>query len=136
MKMIGLARIGRDVELAFAANGTPVLRMALAYNFTGPDKEKQTQWVDGVMFGKRAASLSAYLTKGTLINVVMDSVNIRTYQKKDGSTGHSLSAVVSEIEFAGSSEKKQDTAPASKPQPQKPSAKVQTHDDFNDDIPF
>lgn len=131
MIVTGIARLGRDAEVRYTANGDAVASLALAYNYGKKEGGKQpTQWVDASLWGKRAEALAQYLTKGTLISVVLSDVHVETYQKKDGTEGQSLRARVLEVEFAGG---KRDEQPASKPARPAPA-----DDGFDDssDIPF
>lgn len=98
MQLIGLCRLGRDASLKQTAAGKPVLQMAVAYNF---GREKQTQWLDISLFGDRAEKVAPYMLKGTAIVAYIDEVHVRTYAKKDGTQGASLSGILSSFEFAG-----------------------------------
>ena len=99
MKAFGLARLGKEVEVRYMANGDAVANLSLA--FTRVVKgEKATDWVEAVLWGKRAESLSPFLAKGGLIAVTLDDLHIETYQGKNGE-GHKLVARVIDIELAG-----------------------------------
>lgn len=128
-KMFGLARIGRNAELRYTAGGDAVCGLSLAFSYgkKGADGNRPTQWVDGSLWGKRAEALCQYLTKGSLISVMLDEVHIETYQGKNGE-GYKLAGKVMDIELAGGG-----TA-------QEPQAKAQpsSRNDaaFDDEIPF
>lgn len=126
----GLFRLGRDAELRKVEDGTSVLNLALAYNHgqKGQDGKRPSQWVDAAMFGKRAEAIAQYLTKGVSVFATLDDPYVHTYTKKDGGTGSTLRAKVSQIEFAGGSGQ-QATKPAPKPAPA-------AAGDFSDDCPF
>jgi len=102
MILTALARLGRDPELRYLPNGDAVLNLALAVNYgkKGTDGNRPTQWIDAALFGKRAESLAPYLTKGSLVFVVVDEPHVETYQGKNGA-GAKLVGRVSSIEFAG-----------------------------------
>lgn len=106
MQLIGLVRLGRDAELRTLPDGTPVMNLAMAYNWGKRDQSgnRQTTWVDGALFGSRAEALAQYMVKGQQLCVTVGDVHIRTYDKSDGSQGFSLSGTVREIEFAGSAQ--------------------------------
>ena len=106
MQLIGLVRLGRDAELRTLPDGTPVMNLAMAYNWGKKDQSgnRQTTWVDGALFGSRAEALAQYMVKGQQLCVTVGDVHVRTYNKSDGSQGFSLSGTVSEIEFAGSAQ--------------------------------
>lgn len=133
-QLIGLMRLGRDASLKQTATGTTVLNLALAYNF---GKDKQTQWLDVSMFGARAEKVAPYMVKGTAILAYIDEIHVRTYQKKDGTQGASLSGILSSFEFAGksggSSGEPGEAAPAAAPAKPALPGNVQ---DMDDDVPF
>jgi len=136
--LYGLARIGRDAEIRFTPNGDAVANLSLAFSWgrKGDDGNRPTQWVDGSLWGKRAESITQYLTKGTLVMVTLDDVHIEEFQGKDG-PGHKLAGRVSAIEFAGGAKTEQ-SAPQQRAAPEKPAPQQSAGfgDDFGDSIPF
>lgn len=136
MKVFGLARIGRDVEIRHTAQGEAVAGLALAFSYRNKG-EKATQWVEASLWGKRAEALAPYLRKGGLISVTVDDVHIETYQGRSGE-GHKLVGRVADVELAGGGDK-QEAAPASKPVQQAPKptpANPGGFSDMDDDVPF
>ena len=135
MILTGLCRLGRDAELKFTANDQPVANLSLAFNYgRAVEGQRPTQWIDAALFGERAKVLAQYLTKGTAICVTLDNPHIETYQKKDGTTGSKLVAMVGSLEFAGS---RGDAEP--RQEAPKPAAKPTLPggiQDLNEDIPF
>jgi single-strand DNA-binding protein len=143
MILTGLARLGQDADVRYLQDGTAVANLSLAYNYGKKDSDgkRPTQWVKAAMWGERAEKAAPYLTKGTLLNVILDDVCIETYDKRDGGTGTNLKARVNSFEFAGG-KPKDGEAPAEregKPAESKRQAPKQTggkFDDMDDDIPF
>jgi single-strand DNA-binding protein len=150
MQMIGLIRLGRDAELKQTPAGVSVLSFSGVYDMQARG-EKVSQWVDFAMFGKRAESLAQYMTKGKQVVVSASAPRIEVFQKRDGTSGVKLVALVDNIEFAGSAQDaRRDAQPAgdtpSQDRPQQParSAQVARSDDsrddpfgtMDDDIPF
>ncbi|HJV52828.1 MAG TPA: single-stranded DNA-binding protein [Noviherbaspirillum sp.] len=152
MFLIGLARLGRDCEVRYLQDGTPVANLALAYNYGKKDDQgnRPTQWVEGVLWGDRAEKLGQYLVKGQQLNVHLSDLHIETYQKNDGTQGVKLVGRVDTIEFAGSRPQQQgqpqqqassndyarETGRSSantRPQPSRPAPNFS---DMDDDIPF
>jgi single-strand DNA-binding protein len=133
MNLIGLARLGRDIEMRRLQDGTAVGNLALAFNYgkKGQDGKRQSQWIDAALFGDRASKLASYLTKGAQICVILSDPHVETYQKKDGGTGIKLVARVDNLEFASSASNE---APQLSQQESAPSKA--TIDDLEDDIPF
>jgi len=101
----GAARLGRDAELRYTQNGDPVTTLALAFNYgkRGGEGNRQTTWIDGSLWGKRAESLSEYLIKGKQVSVVLDDLHIETYEGRNG-PGSKLVARVTELELGGGGE--------------------------------
>jgi len=143
MIMTGLCRLGRDAEIRRTPDNTAVANLSLAYNYGKKDAEghRPTQWVSASLWGERAEKLAEYLTKGTLLNVVLEDVYIESYDKKDGGTGTNLKARVSSLEFAGGKREdgeKSEPRKATQPEQPKPrqQAKGGAFDTMDDDIPF
>lgn len=126
MKMHGLVRIGNDPELRYSSSGMAILRLSLAYNY---GKEKDTQWVNGTLFGKRAEALSQYLSKGQLIYAELTDVHVDIYKDKNDKERVSVKAIVQEVGLTGKADEKPATTQAESPE--------QTNvADMADDIPF
>ena len=130
--LVGLCRLGRNAELKTSAAGKPVLQMAVAYNH---GREKETQWLDISMFGDRAEKVAPYMLKGTAIVAYIDEVHVRTYQKKDGTQGASLSGILSSFEFAGKSSGSSGEPAQPAPVAAKPALPGNVQD-MSEDIPF
>jgi single-strand DNA-binding protein len=129
--LVGLCRLGRDASLKQTSAGKPVLQMAVAYNY---GREKETQWLDISLFGPRAESVAPYMVKGTAIVAYIEDVHVRTYEKKDGTQGASLSGILSSFEFAGKSSGSSGEPAQSAPVAAKPA--MQAVQDMDSDIPF
>jgi single-strand DNA-binding protein len=156
MKHIGMARIGRDSELRYLADGTPVLNVALAVNYgrKGEDGNRPTQWIKAAMFGQRAETLAPFMVKGSAHCFTLSDVHIETYDKSDGSgQGFKLAARVDDVELgprqdgAAPAPQQRTAAPAPRPQqgydaprqrpPAPPPAQSSSGlDDMDQDIPF
>ena len=137
MKAFGLARLGRDAEIRTTSNGEQVATLALAFSYgrKGSDGKRPTQWVDGVLWGKRAEALAPYLLKGGLVSVSLEDVHVETFEGKNG-PGHKLAARVVDVELAGGGERTAAPAPAPRPTPRPPASASSGFDDMDSDIPF
>lgn len=98
MKMHGLVRIGNAPELRYSSSGVAILRLSLAYNY---GRDKDTQWINGTLFGKRAEALSQYLSKGQLIYAELSDVHVDIYKDKDDKERVSVKAIVQEVGLTG-----------------------------------
>ena len=142
MKAFGVARIGRDVELRYTAQGEAVAGLSLAFSYgrKGQDGKQPTQWVEASLWGKRAEVLAPYLAKGHQIGVTLEDVHIETYQGKNGE-GHKLAARVLDVQLIGGQAANAASAASARPEPKAaPAAKTvpagSGFDDMDDDIPF
>lgn len=132
-KVILMGRLGDDAELKIMANGDPLMNFRLATSEKYKDKDdklvESTQWHRCSMWGKRAESLSQYLTKGKQI-LVEGQINYRE-SEKDGVKRYYTDIKVFNVEFAGDG-KKGDSNPSPKDD------KTGNDDGFggDDDIPF
>lgn len=142
MKTIGMARLGRDAEIRYTADGTAVATIAMAYNYgkAGQDGKRPTQWIDGALWGKRAEALAPYLLKGSNHCFTLDEIHVETYQKQDGTTATKLAARVLDVELGPrqeSAEPRPAPAPAPKPAPRQAQRSAGSgFDDLDDLIPF
>lgn len=138
MILTGLVRLGRDASLRYMADGTPVLNMAMAYNWGTKDAggKRATQWIDAALFGKRAEALAPHMLKGTALDVVLDDVRIDEWTRTDGTPGKpKLVGRVVLVEFAGRAAGA-GTAPAAAPAAQAAAAPADNAGFDPDDIPF
>lgn len=102
-QMIGLGRVGRDVELRHTPQGDQVANVSLAFAYGKRDPNtgnRPAQWVDATLWGQRAESLAPHLLKGTLLHVTIDDPHIETFQRQDGTQGSKLVGRISNLEFA------------------------------------
>ena len=144
MRAFGVATLGGDMEIRFLPDGTPVGQVSLAFKLgkKGADGKYLTQWVSGSMFGKRAESVAAYMTKGSRHAFHLSDLHLDEYTAKDGTQRSSLKARIDDVEFGGGkSEGGKDSGAQNNnqaPQRQQPAASGggSGFDDMDDDIPF
>ena len=92
--------VGRDPELRSTAGGTGVLGFSVAVNERvkrGDSWEDYTNWVDVVIFGKRAESLSRILTKGMKV-AVSGRLHYSSWEK-DGQKRSKMEVVANEVDL-------------------------------------
>jgi single-strand DNA-binding protein len=143
LTMTAHGRIGRDAELRYTTDNTPVIDLAIGCNYGRKDAngKRPSQWVRASIWGKHAEALAEYLTKGKGVAVILSDVHVREFDKNDGTKGSSLEGRVQEIEFTGAGPRDEPaqapikTPPAQRPSPQKP-AQSTGFDDMDYDIPF
>lgn len=108
MKLIGIGRIGKDVELRYTGKGDPVCNISVAWNYGMKDQsgKKPTQWVDASLFGKKAEGLVPHLKKGMTIFLDLKDVHVEVFEGKNG-TNYKLTGLVDNLEFTGTRESQQ-----------------------------
>ena len=92
-----VGNLGRDPEMRYTPQGTPVTQMSVAVTKKFTDGNGQlkeiTKWYRVATFGKRAEVCAQYLTKGARVLVEGELVSDentggpRVYTRKDGTSG-------------------------------------------------
>ena len=143
--MVG-GNLTRDVDLRTIPNGTAVASGSLASNHVYFDKagqkQQQVEYINFVIWGKRAQALAQYLTKGTSI-YLEGRLQTRSWadQAHPDKKNYKTEVIVSEIQFAGSRNSggsfNQDAAPSAKPAYEESIPTVDSDEIINDeDSPF
>ena len=123
--------IGKDAESRFLPNGDPVVSFSVGVK-SGYGEKATTTWARCAMFGKRAESVSQYLTKGQLVGI-SGEVTLREWNDKEGQKRNSLEVRVNDLTLLG----KKDGQQAAQPRQQAPAQQqADTFGDFSDDVPF
>lgn len=104
----------RDAELRATPSGKEVLRFSVAVNDQIRNAqtgvwEDRPNYVDCVLFGARAGSLSHYLLRGTKV-AVNGKLRYDSWTNKEGARRSRLEVAVDEVDFMS-------TRPAGSPQP-------------------
>lgn len=86
-RVILIGRLGKDPELRYTPNGSPVARFSLATseNWTdkGGEKQERTQWHNIVAWNKLAEICNQYLVKGKQV-FIEGRIETREYNDRDG----------------------------------------------------
>lgn len=96
--------LGKDPEVKRTQSGSTIMNLVVAVsdrrknNQTG-QWEEITHWVDCVMFGKRAESLSRFLRKGMKVTISGRLSQNRWEDKKSGQKRSRLEVVVNDLEL-------------------------------------
>ena len=127
-------QLGRDAELRFLPDGTPVCAFSVA---DSQGRDKPTIWWACSLFGKRGESLAQYLTKGQAVTVT-GNVTQREWTDKDGTPRKSMDVRVQDVALQGGrrdegAAPKQSDAPAKKTASKAASSGF---DDMDSEIPF
>ena len=109
-KIIFNGNLGKDAELTMAQNtGKAILKWSVAVS-KGYKKEDGVNWFNCVMFGERAEKLAQYLVKGTKV-IVEGSLQLGSYEAKDGTKKYTTDIFVNNIEMLGGKENHTESAP-------------------------
>ncbi len=96
-KVLLIGNLGKDPELKYTANGTPVCNFSLAVS----DYKDKTEWFNIVCFNKQAETAGQYLEKGKSI-FIEGRLQTRNYEAKDGTKRYVTEVVVNNFTFLGS----------------------------------
>jgi single-strand DNA-binding protein len=124
-KWIGIGRLTKDPELKYSQNGTAIATFTLAINrpFKNAQGEKETDFINIVIFGQTAENVANYLIKGKMA-AVEGRIQVRSYETKDGQKRWVTEIIAENVQFL---------SPKEKTEPQEPSMHEVSMDD---DIPF
>lgn len=101
-KAMLIGRLGKDPELRYAPNGSPIanLRIATDESYTDHDGNKvdRTEWHTVVVFQRQAENCSAYLRKGSLV-FIEGSLQTRKWQDPQGQDRYSTEIKAGRVLF-------------------------------------
>ena len=108
-KIFIMGRLTRDPELRRTQSGTAVTSFTLAVDrdFKSQSGEKETDFIDVVVWGKTAEFAVNYFAKGRMA-IVEGRLQVRGWQDKDGNRRKSVEVVADNVYFADS---KRDSKP-------------------------
>lgn len=114
-KFIGIGRITKDPDVKVSQGGNKVARYTLAID-RRHSKEKETDFLPCVAFGRSAEFAEKYLYKGIKI-AVTGRIQTGSYTNKDGVKVYTTDVIVEDQEFA-ESKNAQETTPSTPSTPQ------------------
>jgi len=104
-KIILVGNLGRDPELRYTAQGTPVCSFSMATNERRKDKngemQDQTTWFRITLWNRLAETASQYLQKGKQV-YIEGRLRVEEYIDRDGKPRHSLEVFATDMHFIGS----------------------------------
>jgi len=111
-----------DVELRYTSSGRPCtnVRLATTRRWTDPDgnRKESTNFHRITIWGKLAESCAQHLSKGRQVYIEGYLQN-RQYEDREGVTRYVSEVVARNVQFLGSSQKKQEELPLEGEQPPK-----------------
>ena len=134
-RVIFSGNIGKDAELRSTVGGTAVLNFSVAINEHVKQQDgsyaDRANWVDCVLFDRRAEALVRYLARGTKVAIDGRLRQNRWQDKATGANRSKLEVVVTEVEFLSPhGDGHQQQAPAA-PAAAQPQASI-----YDESIPF
>lgn len=91
-KVMLIGRLGRDPEVRYTKDGTPVANLRLATSEQWKDREgerqERTEWHTVVLWGRQAEIAERYLAKGRLV-YVEGRLETRKWQDQNGADRYS-----------------------------------------------
>lgn len=135
-KIIIVGNLGRDPELRYTPQGTPVCSFTVATNERRKDKagemQDSTTWFRVTLWGRQAETASQYLTKGRPV-YIEGRLRVEEWQDRDGKQRHTLEVHATEMQFIGGGrgEESGGTQTKAAASAEQPEAELS-----DDDIPF
>ena len=104
-KIILVGNLGRDPELRYTAQGTPVCSFSLATNERRKDRngemQDHTTWFRVTLWNRQAETASQYLQKGRQV-YIEGRLRVEEYVDRDGKPRQSLEVTATDMQFIGS----------------------------------
>ncbi len=101
-KIILVGNLGRDPELRYTTQGTPVCHFSMATNDRRKDKngewQDHTMWFRVTLFGRQAENASQYLQKGRPV-YIEGRLRVEEWTDRDGKARYSLEVQASDMHF-------------------------------------
>ena len=103
-KVILVGNLGRDPELRYTPQGTPVCSFSMATNERRKDKtgemQDHTTWFRVTLWGRQAETASQYLTKGRPV-YIEGRLRVEEWTDRDGKPRHTLEVHATDMQFIG-----------------------------------
>ena len=103
-KIFIVGNLGRDPELRYTAQGTPVCSFSIATNERRKDRngemQDQTTWFRITLWNRMAETASQYLQKGRQV-YIEGRLRVEEYVDRDGKPRHSLEVSATDMQFIG-----------------------------------
>jgi len=104
-KIILVGNLGRDPELRYTPQGTPVCSFSLATNERRKDRNTGenndiTTWFRVTLWGRQAETASQYLSCGRPV-YIEGRLRVEEWTDRDGKPRHTLEVHATEMQFIG-----------------------------------
>ena len=103
-KIIVVGNLGRDPELRYTPQGTPVCSFTVATNEKRKDRAGEMQdfttWFRVTLWGRQAETASQYLTKGRPV-YIEGRLRLEEWTDRDGKQRYTLEVHATDMQFIG-----------------------------------
>lgn len=132
-----IGRLTKDADLRYTSNGVATANFTLAVEraFSNASGEKETDFINCVVWRKPAETLSSYTKKGSKI-AVRGRMQTRNYENKQGQKVYVTEVVVEEFTFLDSKKNSEDKPYQNSKTTDPFENKVLPIDISEDDMPF
>jgi single-strand DNA-binding protein len=140
-KVLLIGNLGKDPEVRFTQDGSPVATFSLATSETWNDKsgnrQEHTEWHTVVAWNKLADLAKRYLSKGRQV-YIEGRLRTREWNDRDGNKRRTTEVIASQMVLLGSRSQGMDASAAAPLQAPKSASEPETVDMpiGDDDIPF
>lgn len=135
-RIILVGNLGRDPELKYTTQGTPVCHFTMATNEKRKDKSGEFQdivtWFRVTLWGRQAETASQYLTKGRPV-YIEGRLRVDEWTDKDSKARYTLEVHATDMQFIGGARSDDSPSPGQRPAPTEAPSE---HDAVDDDVPF
>lgn len=99
-KVILIGRLTKDPELRYTGSNRAVTQITVAVNrtFTNQNGERETDFINVVIWDKQAENVAKYLTKGRLV-AVEGRIQTRNYDNNEGKKVYVTEVVALSVQF-------------------------------------
>lgn len=102
-KLILIGRLGRDPEMRYTPDGTPVTNFSVATDRRWTDasgqQQSRTVWFRVTAWRRLAETCNQFLTKGQLVMVEGELMEPKPFQGRDGTLRASLDVTANVVRF-------------------------------------
>lgn len=133
-KVVLIGNLTRDPELTTTTSGIALCRFSIAVSrrFTNADGERETDFLNIVVWRQLAETCHKYLKKGSK-TCVIGSIQTRNFEAQDGTKRYITEIVAEEVEFLNRAGAENTSSDGEAPV-KTPVTKLEPIDD--DDLPF
>lgn len=99
-RVVLVGRLTKDPELRYTPNGVAVTNFTLAVNrnFTNQQGEREADFINIVVWNKRAENVAEYLKKGSLAGID-GRIQTRSYENNQGRRVYVTEVVAESVQF-------------------------------------